>query len=96
MDIYINNLIGSRAKPRPWLVKCSNYWLKFARVDDFREKLFVELKRSMLRNPEVILEAVSQLIEDLSIDLSDFGDELQKILGSRKRSFFEGWEGVLV
>jgi hypothetical protein len=56
MEIYINSLIDSRVKPKRWLVKCSNYWLRYATKDDFKEKLLVELRRSLLRNPEIVLE----------------------------------------
>lgn len=56
MEIYINSLIDTRVKPKRWLVKCSNYWLRYASKDDFKDKLLVELKRSMLRSPEIVLE----------------------------------------
>lgn len=56
MEIYINSLIDSRVKPKRWLVKCSNYWLRYATKDDFKEKLLVEVRRSLLRNPEIVLE----------------------------------------
>lgn len=59
IEIYINSLIDSRVKLKRWLVKCSNYWLRYATKDDFKEKLLVEVKRSLLRNPEIVLEGAA-------------------------------------
>ncbi len=83
IDHYANNLIGSRVKPQVWLVKCSNYWLRFCTRDDFKDKLLPEIRRYLLRSPEIILQAIGLLFESLVIDLSDFGEDLQRSLGSQ-------------
>lgn len=49
--------MGSKSKPRLWLVKCSNYWLKYATKEEF-EKINAAIQRSLLRNPEFALEGL--------------------------------------
>ena len=64
------------------LVKCSNLLLKYVTRDDFKEKIMTALQRVLLRNPEVILETVDNVLNDLNVDLSEFSADLIKLLGS--------------
>lgn len=83
VNLYLNNLVGSRVKLSAWLVKCSNNLLKYITREDFKEKFLSELRRSLLRNPEIIMQTLSFLLEDLTIDLSDFSSDLVNALASQ-------------
>jgi hypothetical protein len=76
-------VLATRNKPRVWLVKCSNYWLRYATREEFSEKLVPAMQRALLRNPELILQGVGVLLEDLVIDLSDFSKDLITNLSSK-------------
>lgn len=83
MNLYINSLVGSRVRLVSWLVKCSNYWLKYVTREDFQEKFLPELKRSLLRSPEIIMQTLVYLLQDLKIDLSDFSSDFVTALGTQ-------------
>jgi hypothetical protein len=57
IKIYMDNLIGNRVKQRAPLVKCSNYWLSQCSRDEFEKHVLPDVKRSLLRNPELVLES---------------------------------------
>ena len=57
MEAYLNGVVGSRVRTKEWLVKSRSYWLRFCSRDDFSSKLLPEIKRSLLRNPEIVLES---------------------------------------
>ncbi len=96
LDSYLKNVIASRNKPRLWLVKCSNQWLQHATREDFGEKLLPAIQRSLLRNPELILQSVSVLLEDLAIDLSSFAKDLIQTLAVHLMSKDEMSQGEAV
>lgn len=58
MEFYLKHLLGSRKKPIESLVKCSNYWLKYSSRDDFKDKILGAVQRSLLRNPEIVLQSI--------------------------------------
>jgi hypothetical protein len=83
LESYLKNVLATRTKPRVWLLKCSNYWLRYAIREDFSEKLVPAMQRALLRNPELILQGVGLLLEDLIIDLSDYSKDLITNLSSK-------------
>jgi hypothetical protein len=83
LESYLKNVVATRSKPRAWLVKCSNYWLRYATREEFSEKIVPAMQRALLRNPELILQGVGLLLEDLIIDLSDFSKDLATNLSSK-------------
>ena len=49
---------------------------------DFKEALLPLMQKAMLRNPEIVLESVANILEGLNIDLSQYVAEVR----DRKRS----------
>lgn len=55
---------------------------------EFSEIVLPAAKKSLLRNPEMILRAVSHLCSGLNLDLSQYLQELIKTLASRYHGAF--------
>lgn len=65
-------------------------FLKKLNHDNFKSSLLPALQKSMLRNPEVILEAVGLIISGLNLDLSPYAMDLGNSLIGKKESFAFG------
>lgn len=70
-------------QPRPFILDQTRPLLRQLSHDDFKELILPALKKSLLRNPEVILEAVARLCSGLNLDLSQYVEELSKLLASK-------------
>ncbi|RNA00153.1 translational activator GCN1 [Brachionus plicatilis] len=81
--IYVESLIGSRVKLDTWLVECGNFLLKFVTEEDFKVQLMPELKRSLLRNPEIIMQSLALIFQDLKFDLGDYLAEFLPLLNAQ-------------
>lgn len=74
--IYIESMIESRLKIDLWLIQSSNFFLKYVTSDDFKNQFLPEIKRSLLRNPEVIMQRLAFILKDLDIELDEIFSEL--------------------
>ncbi|XP_037791429.1 eIF-2-alpha kinase activator GCN1-like [Penaeus monodon] len=81
-ETYVKLVIQVKTKPRPFILDQTRPLLRQLSHDDFKELILPALKKSLLRNPEVILEAVARLCSGLNLDLSQYVEELSKLLAS--------------
>lgn len=78
MDAFIKNFISCKTRPLPNLVVACYPLLSQVSDELFKKNVLVALLKTMLRNPEVILEVVGLVISGLNIDLSNSALELSK------------------
>ncbi|CAF2549669.1 unnamed protein product [Rotaria sp. Silwood2] len=80
IDSYSKLILGTRTKPYETALKPCNEILSSIDIETFKTKVYPILNRSLLRNPEIIIEAVPSLLSNLQFDLSYTANELAKLL----------------
>ncbi|KAJ8872924.1 hypothetical protein PR048_026540 [Dryococelus australis] len=80
LDTFIKVVVSSKQKPAVYMIKESRVLLRHVTHDDFRQQLLPAMRKAMLRNPEVILEAVGHIFSCLSLDLSQYALDIFKNL----------------
>ncbi len=84
VKIYMDHLIGNRVKQRAPLVKCANYWLSQCSRDEFERLVLPDIKRSLLRSPELVLESE----HDTTNKNPDFQTPTNKFFACKVLRFF--------
>ncbi|XP_033627513.1 eIF-2-alpha kinase activator GCN1-like [Asterias rubens] len=78
LDIYIKAVFGGKIKPQVHALKISKWLLCCVTHDEFKQKFLPFVQKAMLRSPENILEALSYLLSGVSLDLSQYAQDLGK------------------
>nr|CAD7442358.1 unnamed protein product [Timema bartmani] len=80
LDIFIKVAISCKNKPALYIVKESEPLLKHVTHEEFKQFLLPAMQKAMLRNPEIILECVGNVMLGLSLDLSQYAQDIGKSL----------------
>lgn len=64
--------------PQLYVVEAAEPFLRRLTHDDFKDQLLPALQKSMLRNPEIIIDSVAHILSGLSLDLSRYSEEISK------------------
>lgn len=80
LEHFIKGLVAQKTKPREQFIPACALLLRSIDRDEFKASVLAALQRSMLRSPEVVLQAVGAIVHELQIDVSDFAEELGKPL----------------
>ncbi len=80
IDHFVKGLITVKVKPSVNYIKNCKIILNAVTKEEFKSFIQPALQRSMLRNPEIILEGVGSIVSELNIDISEFSVDLGKIL----------------
>lgn len=80
IDHFVKGLVTVKVKPSVNYIKACKIILNSVTKDEFKASIQPALQRSMLRNPEIILEGVGLIVSELNIDISEFSVDLGKIL----------------
>lgn len=80
VEKFLKSVILTKTKPNLNSVLACKVIINSVTQVEFEEKILQPMQRSMLRNPEIIMEAVCQIIRHINIDLSPYGVALGKIL----------------
>jgi hypothetical protein len=83
IDSYTKLILGTRTKPYETALKPCNEIINSIDLETFNTKVYPVLNRSLLRNPEIIIEAVPLLLSNLQFDLSYTANELAKLLARK-------------
>lgn len=80
LDHFVKGLITAKAKPNCNHITACKMLLQAATKDEVKTILLPAMQRSMLRNPEIVLEGVAYIVRELIIDISDSSVDLGKVL----------------
>ncbi|OTF74341.1 GCN1-like protein [Euroglyphus maynei] len=82
IDLLVKNIILSRTKlTDQYDPYCFQHQLQQINRNEFQSILLPSLQKAILRNPEISLILMVHIIQYLNIDLSDFINDICKILG---------------
>uniref|UniRef100_A0A1B0AHF4 TOG domain-containing protein n=1 Tax=Glossina pallidipes TaxID=7398 RepID=A0A1B0AHF4_GLOPL len=80
IDHFVKGIITAKIKPSSDYIPACKLLLNSITKDEFEEKFLPPLQRAMLRNPEIILQAVASIINEINLDFSPYALQLGKIL----------------
>ena len=80
VDHFVKGLITVKTKPNSNHITACQILLNTVTKEEFKNQILPALQRSMLRNPEIILEGVGTIIREIDVDMSEFVADLGKIL----------------
>ncbi|CAF1165471.1 unnamed protein product [Adineta steineri] len=80
IDSYTKLILGTRTKPYDAALKPCTEIIRSIDIETFKTNVYPAVNRSLLRNPEIIIEAVPSLLSNLQFDLSYTAIELAKLL----------------
>ncbi|XP_076452806.1 stalled ribosome sensor GCN1-like [Babylonia areolata] len=90
LDLYLKQVLASRTTPPPAVVVMSREIVRHCSHEEFKGQVLPAAQRAMLRNPEIILSTVGEMLSQLSVDLSQYAADLGKLLGAQMVSKDEG------
>ena len=76
LDLYVKTVLSSKDKPAPFFSQAFRPLLKRLSHDDFTSAILPSAVRMLRRSPELVIEAVRDLVESVSLDLSKHALEL--------------------
>jgi hypothetical protein len=80
LDHFTKGLITVKTKVDCHLYEASRIYLDLLTEDEVRNSLLPAIQRSMLRNPETILEGVEYIIQGVRFNIDESGLEIGKVL----------------
>ena len=83
MEMFIKVSIVCKTKPAVYVIKESESLLKHVSHEEFKDQLLPAMQKAMLRNPEIILECVGHVMVGLSLDLSQYAQDIGRSLASK-------------
>lgn len=78
IDPFIKLTISCKKKPDLYVVHNAVPLLRRISHDEFKSQLLPALQKAMLRNPEIIIESVGYILSGLSLDLSQYSQDISK------------------
>lgn len=70
LEVFIKEGIACKTRPEQEFIRQCSFTVKLVSYDVFKSKLLPPILKSMLRNPEVILECIAIVISNVSVDIS--------------------------
>lgn len=92
MEVLIKEGIACKTRPEQEFIRQCAYTVKLVSYDLFKSKLLPPILKSMLRNPEVILECIATVISNVSLDLSANAIEITKGFSGM---FYNKWNEII-
>lgn len=80
LDHFVKGVITVKAKPNSHHITACKILLAATTKDEVKSTLLPAMQRSMLRNPEIVLEGVGYIVRELTVDISDCSVDLGKVL----------------
>lgn len=80
IDHFIKGLITSKIKPNVNYFAACSIILKSINTDTLQKCILPALQRSMLRSPEIILQGVGAILQELQVDVSPYAMDIGKTL----------------
>ena len=80
LDHFVKGLITAKTKPNFHHITACKILIQSMTKDEVKSALLPAMQRSMLRNPEIVLEGVGYIVKELRVDINDSISELGKVL----------------
>lgn len=78
LEVFIKEGISCKIRPEREFIRQCTFTVKLVTYDEFKSKLLPPILKSMLRNPEVILECIATIISSVSSNLNADALEIAK------------------
>jgi len=78
LEVFIKEGIACKTRPEKEFIQQCSFTVNLVSSDEFKSKLLPPILKSMLRNPEVILECIATVISSIKLDLSAYAVEIIK------------------
>jgi len=78
LEVFIKEGIACKIRPEREFIQQCSFTVSLVSCDEFKSKLLPPILKSMLRNPEVILECIATVISSIKLDLSSNAVEIIK------------------
>ncbi|KAI8491413.1 eIF-2-alpha kinase activator GCN1, partial [Branchiostoma belcheri] len=86
LDLYIKSVLSGKTTPPVHVLLSCESLLRHANHQDFKDKLLPAVQKAVLRNAEILMPAICNLLASVSLDLSQYTQDISKILGSQLHS----------
>lgn len=83
INIYLKQVLACRTSPPIHILEDCKFILRHVNHEEFKGQISPAAQKAMLRNPEIILEAVEHLLSGVQLDLSQYALELGKPLAKQ-------------
>ncbi|CRL07624.1 CLUMA_CG020589, isoform A [Clunio marinus] len=80
LDHFVKALVTAKTKPNCHHITACKIILASLDIEDVKSTLLPALQRSMLRNPEIVLQGVGYIVHELTVDIGDTCVDLGKVL----------------
>ena len=80
LEHFVKGLISVKVKPNCHHITACNILLRSATKDEVKTILLPAMQRSVLRNPEIVLEAVGYIVRELNVDINEACVDLGKVI----------------
>ncbi|XP_005190412.2 stalled ribosome sensor GCN1 [Musca domestica] len=78
--IFVKAIIAAKKKPFSAIVLHSGLLLNTISKSEFETKLLPHMQRAVLRNPEVVIQAVGLIIQEINFDFSPYALKLTNVI----------------
>jgi len=82
LETYLKLFINTKTLPNLKYMYGIKFLLKHVNHETFKDLMLPSIQKSILRNPEIIIPSVSKFLNHVTIDLSQYAEEIGKSLSS--------------
>ncbi|EMP24440.1 Translational activator GCN1 [Chelonia mydas] len=86
LDFYMKTIVMSKTKPQKHLLDNCAPLLRYVTHSEFKDLVLPTLQKSLLRNPENVIETISCLLASMTLDLSQYAVDIVKGLACQLKS----------
>uniref|UniRef100_A0AAY5ET33 TOG domain-containing protein n=1 Tax=Electrophorus electricus TaxID=8005 RepID=A0AAY5ET33_ELEEL len=82
LDLYTKTVLMSKTRPQQHILDRSGPLLRHVTHAEFKELLLPTLQKALLRSPENCIQTISSMLDQLTLDLSQYAMDIGKGLAS--------------
>ncbi|XP_076859564.1 stalled ribosome sensor GCN1 [Brachyhypopomus gauderio] len=86
LDLYMKTVLMSKTRPQQHILDKSGPLLRHVTHAEFKEQLLPTLQKALLRSPENCIQTISFLLNQLTLDLSQYAMDVGKGLASQLKA----------
>lgn len=80
LDHFIKDIVTTKTKPNINITLSCRPLLASVTKEEFENLIYSALQRSMLRSPEIIMQGVGVIVQDISLECDEYANNLGKVL----------------